>query len=83
MSIERNIGRFKIHKELIIKNPAVAFTVLSTVIPVRAEYMFEDDSIHYTAISHSFTRVEEGRIAPEYRVVVSNINMVHWERVNE
>lgn len=77
---DRKLGKFKLAKEVILKDPSLAFTILSTVIVIRAEYMFEDDSIHYTALNHNFDILGMGMIPPKYIATVEHGTMVQWER---
>ena len=78
---ERKLGRFKINKSIITDTPSLAFTVLSTVIPIRAEYMLEDDCIHYTGICHNFDILEYGCTPPQYEAEVNN-NFVKWTKLD-
>lgn len=75
----RQLGTFSIPEELIRKSPSTVFSILSTVIPVRAEYMYISGCIEYTAISHSFNKVQEGEIPSRYRAIV-NGQFIRWEK---
>lgn len=79
---KRKLGKFRLNTFLIENNPGQIFTILSTVIPIRAEYMLEDNHIYYTAISHSFDVLEEFESAPEYRAVLEHGQFVRWEKVD-
>lgn len=76
----RRLGKFVIPVELIKNKPAFVFTVMSTVIPVRAEQRFDIDAIEYVGICHNFDMVKLGEIAPEYRALVEN-GFVRWQKI--
>jgi len=75
----RKLGRFSIPKELIDHDLALVFTIMSTVIPVRAEYIFENNSIEYVGICHNFEFIPLGEIAPRYKPYIEN-GFVRWEK---
>jgi len=75
----RKLGKFSIPRELIDYDPGLVFTIMSTVIPVRAEYMFENNSIEYVGICHNFEFMPLGEIVPRYKAYVEN-GFVRWEK---
>ena len=81
---DRRLGRFKIAKEVIDRYPLQATSVLSNIIIVRAEYMFEDDAIHYVGISSNFYPVKLGMTIPEYRCHFDHAKnyVEEWERLS-
>lgn len=78
-STHRKLGKFTISIDLIENDPGIVFTIMSTVIPVRAEYMFENNAIEYVGICHNFEVISLGEIAPRYKAYVEN-GFVRWEK---
>jgi|GEM_PF-4723193 hypothetical protein len=64
--IRRRQGEFTIKRELIEQSPANIIRLLTGMLIVRAEYMWDSNSIKYTAMSMEFDSLEEGQVAPVY-----------------
>ena len=75
----RRIGTFSIPVSLIQDNPKAASTILSTVIPVRAEQMWVNDTIEYVGISNYFEHVDIGGVPPKYKAILED-QSVRWEK---
>ena len=73
--MNRRIATFTVDAEFIRKNPsgvAQVFALLRAV-PVRAEMIFANDLIEYTAISERFARVPPGNVIPEVILSVTKV----------
>jgi hypothetical protein len=71
-----NYGRFSISSELIRRNPKAvidAFNKLGLLV-VRAEMLYAEQAIEYTAYCESFEHVPEGTIIPEYIIRITTDN---------
>lgn len=69
---KRNVGKFSVSCEFIFQDAekmAAIFSLLK-IIPVRAEYMFHNETIEYIAISDKFEEVPEGNPVPEYTLTI-------------
>jgi hypothetical protein len=62
--MNRRLGRFRIID--IDANMREAKIVLARVVVVRAEMLYQDAAIEYTAISDDFDAVDDGAVVPEY-----------------
>lgn len=70
----KNLGRFKISEQIVRDYPekvAAVFAILKCV-PVRAEMLFAEQIIWYTAISERFAEVPMGNLIPEYTLTVES-----------
>jgi hypothetical protein len=69
----KNMGRFRITKELIEHNPDTVARIFAEMkcVPVRAEALFQPPVIEYFAISELFDEVDEYSRTPEYEIKVS------------
>jgi hypothetical protein len=63
---DRRIGKFRVHHDLIERDPQSVRLVMAVCIVVRAEFIYYPGYIEYTAISPYFDLVEEGCVIPEY-----------------
>jgi hypothetical protein len=75
---KHKLGKFSIPSAMLEDYPGVVQEILSTVIPVRAEFMFENNNINYTAISHSFEALPCGNVVPWYTAYIENNRFVKW-----
>jgi len=66
MKKNRRFGRFTIPCKWIHQSQPVAQLVMSKVIVVRAQHLFELDLIEYFAYSEMFREVSEGEVTPDY-----------------
>ena len=62
----RRLGKFSIDRDYIDTHPDTVQQILSTVIVVRAEMMWDMDRIEYIGISHSFEALSCGGKTPWY-----------------
>ena len=60
------LGKFSIDRDYIDTHPGTVQQILSTVIVVRAEMMWDMDRIEYIGISHSFEALPWGSKTPWY-----------------
>lgn len=63
-------GRFNVSKEFLNNPTSVIFQLFSNFIIVRAEYMYDTDSVEYIAVSKLFSPVEEGYETPDYKITI-------------
>jgi hypothetical protein len=69
--MDKRIGRFEMSRELIERDPETARAIMGRCIVVRCEMMYEHDTLEYVALSPDFDEVQQGMIAPEYDVIIS------------
>jgi len=79
----RNIGRFSI--DSIENKLKEAQVVLAGLVVVRAEMVFHNDRIEYTALGEAFAPVNEGDEIPIYDPIISydgmgGVKLKSWER---
>jgi len=67
----RRIGRFAISRELVERDQEIARKIMGRCIIVRCEMMYHADSLEYMAMSPDFDEIDQGMIAPEYEVHIS------------
>ena len=69
MNIKKNLGRFKISRELIHGgNHKPIMQVFSNMIPLRTEYLYPSDQLEYIAYSPLFEEVSEGSGPIDYKI---------------
>lgn len=68
--MNQKIGRFRIWRPMIEREPAVIRSIMARMIVVRAELRWDTDSIEYVALCDDFDLVEQGFIAPEYEIEI-------------
>lgn len=73
---EHRVGRFSIDRYIIEEFPNLVRSIMSEMIILRAEGLFFDDRIEYTAASHIFAPVPKGCAAPHYSLVFNANNGV-------
>lgn len=71
MNILNRKGFFKISRSTIDKHPEAVMMVMARCVVVRAESLFIYDVVEYHAYSPEFNVVQEGALAPEYRIVTT------------
>ncbi len=74
---DKNLGRFKLDEKMVRDDPekvAAVFALLKCV-PVRAEMLFAERCIEYTAIAERFAEVSVGDMIPEYMLTVESDGM--------
>lgn len=64
----RHIGRFRIRRRLINKEPRVVQAIMRNIIVLAAEQDFATDTITYTAIGNVFESVNVNYEVPMYRL---------------
>lgn len=74
-------GTFTLDYRLITQNPSLASSILNTVIVVRAENCFVEDTITYWAYSEYFDEVETPLRAPRYEAILSGDGLKEWRKV--
>lgn len=62
-------GKFKVPATLVTKFDTSLKRIMGQCIIVRAEHMFINNIIEYSAISEHFRDLPEGEITPEYKWV--------------
>ena len=70
MRLDR-LGKFSISMKVITGNGDEVRKFMGNCIIIRAEMMYAEDEIQYTAHSHLFDKIERGDRIPEYDVTVS------------
>ncbi len=63
---DRRFGSFRIDTDELNRNPDIYYKLFGQCIIIRAEYMWHDFCIHYTAHNTSFAKVPHGQVPPEY-----------------
>lgn len=80
---ERRFGRFRISFELLKdKYPDMAL-LFRNLIVLKAEDDFASNSVMYTVAGEVFEPIEDGRIPPEYEVVISTKKGIEFIREEE
>lgn len=79
--MQRRIGKFSISRRLIEDAPDTCLLVMAKVIVIRAEMLFESNSVEYVALSQLFDEVPQDCESPTYRVMVNLDDIVTFERV--
>ena len=75
-------GTFTLDYQLIRENPILAKDILSTVVVVRAENCFVEDTVTYWAYSEHFDEVQPPLRAPKYEAIVSVRGILkEWRKV--
>ncbi|PWC95462.1 hypothetical protein [Azospirillum sp. TSO5] len=69
---ERRLGRFNLAGDMIDRHPDAIAAALSGMIVVRAEAIYHDRSIDYTAFSPSFAPVADADVIPRYVAEVTS-----------
>lgn len=65
------LGKFSISMKVIAGNEDEVRKFMGNCIVIRAEMMYAEDEIQYTAHSHLFDKTERGDMIPEYDIIVS------------
>lgn len=63
----RRIGRFRIDADLLVERPAIATRIMGQCVIWRAEMLFAERVVEYSAECFRFDEVAEGNVMPEYR----------------
>jgi hypothetical protein len=66
--ITERVGRIVISQGRLLNDPELIQHLMSQVIVIRCEHVFEDFCLHYTAISEHFEVKKLGDISPNYEV---------------
>lgn len=73
----RHIGKFDISLNNIENNSDIVKLLMSNVIIIRAECIYAEDLISYTAISEKyFDRIQPGSEIPKYQFVINNDKLI-------
>lgn len=77
-----SLGSFYLPRELINNNLSICQIILSTVVVIRAEMMYESDSVFYTGFSHGFMELDLGQKAPLYFPIydLETRQFIKWEK---
>lgn len=67
-------GKFRISLGFLRQSTDTVMALMSKFIVIRAEMLFGEDAIDYTALSPLFDMVEEGHTIPEYRLDIETEN---------
>ena len=62
------IGRFRISRELLRRNPAELLALFAEMVVVEAQMRWEYDCIEYVALSERFEEQPENVAAPLYKI---------------
>ena len=78
-----SLGSFYLSRELINNNLSMCHVILSNVVVIRAEMMYESDAIFYTGFSHGFIELELGQKAPLYLPIydLETRQFIKWDKV--
>ncbi len=69
-ALKQRRGRFKVPEALFEDNFEVVRGILQLCVPVRAEMLWAEAAIEYTAIGHVFDEVPKGVMTPWYDVTI-------------
>jgi hypothetical protein len=64
-------GRFSITRMILLQQPEVLLAVMSHMLIVRAESMFDSDKIEYIAYSNLFDTISESEPTPSYTIIIA------------
>jgi len=67
----RRRGRFNVSRDLIDAPSHILFEFFKNFIIVRAEFMYDSDSIEYIAVSWLFSPIEKGIETPDYNFEIT------------
>lgn len=70
---DKQIGQFKIEADFIHRQPdkVAAIFALMKCVPVRAEMLWAEHRIAYTAVAEPFAVLADGQRIPEYELTIS------------
>jgi len=70
--LNRQLGRVRIPRDMFFRDPEELAEVLSIVraVPVRVEFLFQDDVLEYTLMSKVLPEIDEGSQVPRYDMIV-------------
>ena len=68
---ERRIGRFVLSRMTIERDQETARAIMGRCIILRCEMMYHMNALEYIAMSPDFDEIEQGMIAPDYEVHIS------------
>lgn len=77
---KRRLGKFSFTRDFIEECPQIAQEILSTVIVVRAEMLYDRDAIEYVGLSHSFESLPCGVAAPHYTPWIKDGHFDSWTK---
>ena len=68
------IGKFELDVSYIRESPKIVLKVFQFMefLPVRAEFMYLSNKIHYEGYSILFDEVAEGFVVPQYQVLLDD-----------
>lgn len=67
----KRCGTFTMPSQLIEEHPEEAMRLLSGLLIIRAEQLYWNKCIEYTAFCKDFDLVDEGEMPPDYHAVIS------------
>lgn len=65
------LGKFHIHRDMILSDEAAVLRVMAKCIVVRCELLYHNNAFEYVALSEDFAEVPEASIIPTYNIVYS------------
>ena len=68
---DRRIGRFALSRLIVERDQETARAIMGRCIVLRCEMMYHMNALEYIAMSPDFDEIEQGMIAPEYDVHIS------------
>lgn len=74
MSLRNHIGRFYASRTAIDESPEIIMSVMARCIIVDCKLHYVSDKFEYWAISPDFDEISIGEIAPEYSVLIEEID---------
>lgn len=69
-SIRRRVGSFTIDWYTINERPDICLAIMSKVVVIRAEAMYDLGLIDYVAASPEFDLLDAGIRAPDYKIIL-------------
>mgnify|MGYP000043369214 CR=1 FL=1 len=83
MSDLKRIGKFYISRKVIENYSWVATRIMSKCIVLRAEMLWVNDSVEYTALSNMFEAIDCASTPPTYEVTVHDDGHISAEVIYE
>lgn len=74
MSRSRRIGTFKVARSLVDETPEMVMKIMGRCVVVDCKLHYVSDCFEYWAISPDFDETQLGQIAPEYSVLIEEID---------
>jgi len=78
----KRFGKFIIDWKVIDENPGLVQSIMAECIIIRAEAMYESETMEYTAISDHFVEVRKGHTPMTYGIEVQKYTSPHTDKVS-